>query len=553
MCTTMVVTPGATSDGSMIVAHSDDDDLSDQRIVSVPAMDHRAGSRRAVLPERYIYPRVVSEQRGRAYETPGYAPTPPLGFIPQVPHTYRYTDGNYGIMNEHDLMIGECTNGAKYQPAAVTAEEASASGRHMRLFYSSELSRVALERCKDARSAIELMGQLIDEYGYYSEGETLLVADAREAWVFEMCALPSETHHSAWVAQRVPDGHLFVAANTFRVRDVEPDDPNLLFSSMLHDGVREAGWWDPEDGPLDWAATVSFGEYNHPYYSLRRIWRVMDRVSPDLGLSPWVEGGFTRAYPFSIEPDRKVDVETIFDLYRDHYEGTQFDLTRGPGAGAYGDPNRFQGPYDGSAQNLNAKDDGRLYGAWERPISVYYQGYTYVNQARPEDTDGLTGITWLAPDVCYTSCFVPFPTAALNLPWSYQSGDPARLDRESAWWAFDFVANWARLNFQRMTRVDILPLQSTLERLGRTRLEEWDHRCAELSPPEVGEFVTRACREHAEQVLRDWWAMADTLVAKYADGYINRPGLDAVGIGYPAPWLARTEYADGPTSYEMKP
>jgi dipeptidase len=549
MCTTMIVTPAATADGSMIVAHSDDDELSDQRIVSVPATDHAAGAQRAVLPERYLFPRIVSDQRGRAYDTPEYPATQPVGHIPQVPHTYAYVDGNYGIVNEHNLMIGECTNGAKYQPAAVRAEESAGSGRHQRIFYSSELSRVALERCTGAREAVELMGALIDAYGYYSEGETLLVADAREAWVLEMCALPDEEYHSAWVAQRVPDGTVFVAANQFRIRQVRRDDPDQICSAMLHRGAEKLGWWRPSDGALDWAVTVSYGEYNHPYYSLRRVWRVFDRVSPDLGLSPWVEDGYTTAYPFSVQPARPLTVPDVFALYRDHYEGTQFDMTRDAAAGPWGDPTRVTGSYDGSAQDLNG---ARLYGAWERPISVYYQGYTYVNQLRPGDHP-LRGVTWLAPDVSYTSCFVPLPTAVRELPWSYQSGSPSKLDRNAAWWAFDFVANWARLNFQRMTRVDILPLQQELEALGRARLAEWDATCRSMDPAQAEAWVTKACHEHAQEVLRRWWEMADTLVARYADSYINRPGRDAVGVGYPSTWLVRTNYADGPTSYAMKP
>jgi dipeptidase len=60
MCTTMIITRGATADGSMVVAHSDDDELSDQRVIRVPAGDHPAGSRRAVMPESYPYPRMVT-------------------------------------------------------------------------------------------------------------------------------------------------------------------------------------------------------------------------------------------------------------------------------------------------------------------------------------------------------------------------------------------------------------------------------------------------------------------------------------------------------------
>ncbi|MDV7042902.1 C69 family dipeptidase [Dickeya solani] len=37
MCTTMIITRGATADGSTMVTHSDDDELADQRFIHVPA------------------------------------------------------------------------------------------------------------------------------------------------------------------------------------------------------------------------------------------------------------------------------------------------------------------------------------------------------------------------------------------------------------------------------------------------------------------------------------------------------------------------------------
>ena len=125
MCTTLIVTKGASADGSMLVAHSDDDELGDQRMIYVPAQTHEPGSMRPVFQEHYIYPRMVTDERGPQYNTPGYPETKPLGYIPQVPQTYAYFDGAYGIMNEHNLMIGECTNAAKHEPDPVTASEAA--------------------------------------------------------------------------------------------------------------------------------------------------------------------------------------------------------------------------------------------------------------------------------------------------------------------------------------------------------------------------------------------------------------------------------------------
>ena len=420
MCTTMIITKGAMADGSMVVTHSDDDELGDQAIIRVPAQDHGPGALREVFREHYLHPRVATSQRGPCYREP-QGPTPswakPIGHIPQPAHTHAYFDGNYGIVNEHNVMMGECTNGAKYEPQAVSAADAAARGVHPRLLYSQELSRIALERCTSAREAVTTMGELIDEHGLYSEAETLLVADQDEAWVFEMCALPDETYHSAWVAQQVPDGEIFVAANEFRIRGIWPTDGDLptppgerpvqLYSKLLIPGLVKLGWWDPEVAPgwLDWLPAVSAGEYNHPYYSLRRVWRVFDRVNPDLALSPWVtrgfadssDGGYATDYPFSVSPSRPLHLEEVFDLYRDHYEGTEFDLTKGIAAGPYGDPHRFAGPYDGAQNGPTA--DPHLRAAWERPVSVFYQGYTFVNQVRPGAPDANKGLCWFGPDV----------------------------------------------------------------------------------------------------------------------------------------------------------
>jgi len=551
MCTTMIITKGATIDGSMMVAHSDDDELGDQRIVYVPARDHVHGALRPIYKEHYRYPRIVAKDRGSGYDFPDYPETKPIGYIPQVEHTFAYFDGNYGIVNEHNLMMGECTNGANYQPDEVTEEEAKKEGKHIRLLYSQELSRIALERCKKAREAIKLMGDLAERYGLYSTGETLLVADEDEAWVFEMCALPDEEYHSAWVAQRVPNGEVFVAANEFRIREVKKGSNDFMYSKLLLEGVEKIKWWKEEDGPLDWLKTVSPGEYNHPYYSLRRVWRVLDRVNPDLCLNPWVKDGYAKDYPFSVKPNRKLSLEKIFSLYRDHYEGTQFDLSKGVAAGPFNDPNRFVGPYDGNQNNITK--DKNFYGAWERAISVFYQGYTFINQLRPNAPEATKCLCWFGPDVAYTTCFAPFSTKVGELPEAYQTGSPQKYSRKSAWWAFNFVADWARLNYKHMTEVDIKPMQEELEQSHMELVKEWDNACRGKSFDAAVEYITNECTKNSNNILKKWWELADMLIAKYSDGYMNTQDDSAArDIGYSSTWLGCTDYKDGPTTYDMK-
>ena len=112
---------------------------------------------------------------------PGTPLTAPIGHVPQVNHTFAYTEGNYGIMNERQLSIGESTCSG-----AFVAEAAGSGGQA--LFCVNELSRLAMERCVTARCAVELMGGLAERYGFYGasgsfEGgsETLLIADTEEA------------------------------------------------------------------------------------------------------------------------------------------------------------------------------------------------------------------------------------------------------------------------------------------------------------------------------------------------------------------------------------
>ncbi len=550
-CTTILVTKGATVDGSVIVSHSDDDSIEDRRIVYVPAMDHAPGSKRPVYYDQAALGynpkftptynlRYVGQSRGPGYDEPGLPPSKPIGFIPQVPHTYAYFDGNYGIMNEHQLSIGECTCGAKVEPGPDP-------GR--RIFYSAELSRVALERCKKARQAVKLMGELIETYGYYGTGETLLVGDTEEGWVIEMCGYDENGTGGLWVAKKVPDGEVFVEANEFRIREVDPDDPDMMYSKNLFDVARDKGWWKPEDGKLDWLKAVSNGEYTHPYYSLRRVWRALSLLNPSADLDPWVEDGFTKAYPFSIKPDKKLTVADVAAIHRDHYEGTEFDLTKGPAAGPYGNPNRYPGPYDKSEIGTGKT---KVKGAWERPLSIFRCGYVYVNQSRGFLPDPIGGVSWFGNDRPAETCLVPFYVGVNSLPSVYTTGDIWKFDNKSALWAFNFVANYADLRYAYMAE-DIHARRKVIEReefalqpaVEQAALYLHDRGQLDLCK----KYLTNYCTANADRVVRSWWELAETLIVKYNDGYRVTPGRPEEKIGYPEWWLEKSGYYDGPIDY----
>lgn len=547
-CTTIIVTPGASVDGSMYVTHSDDNELMDERLIYIPAMDYSSGEERNVYCSAcalgefdeynsFFYPRLVTAERGSGYNTPEYSYSIPLGKVPQVEHTYAYFDGSYGIINEYQLMIGECTCGTKIQ---LGPEE------NKRIFYSAELSRIALERCTTSVDAVHLMGSLIDEYGYYGTGETLLIGDPREAWVMEMCCGTMDSTGGLWVAKKVPDGHLFVAANEFRIREIDPDDPDVIYSDNLFETCEARGWWSPDDGTLDWLKAVSLGEYNHPYYSLRRVWRVLSMAAPSLELSPWVENGYTKKYPFSIEPDTPLTTRDVMALHRDHYEGTPFDMTMGVAAGPFGYPYRYYGSYD--AQGDVGDPNRVVNGAWERPLSVDYCGFVYVNQGRSWLPDPVGGICWFGPDKPSETCFVPFYCGVSDLPQSYQVCNTAEFSRESAWWAMNFVADWAAIKYSFMRR-DIMDMQDEIELREIRSIEHIDNMAVDIDGAERTEMLTEWCSSNADSVVTAWWDFSEDMIVKYDDGFVNSPGHMAHEEGYSQRWLDSTEWVNGPITY----
>jgi len=553
-CSTFAVGKKATADGSVIISHSDDD-ISDGRIIYVPAADHPKGAARNVyyddasLGHNADYNatearRYIGTDRGPGYDTRDYAPSKPLGTIPQVPHTFAYFDASYGVMNEYQLSIGECTCGAKVHPEPEPGK---------RIFYSAELSRVALERCTKAREAVELMGKLIAMYGYYGTGETLLIGDTEEAWVMEMCGYDMEGSDGIWVARRVPDDGFFAAANEFRIREVDPHDSGMLFSENLFDVCSKLGWWNPVDGPLDWLRSVSHGEYSHPYYSLRRVWRAMSMLAPSLGLSPWVEDGYTTGYPFAVKPDKPLTVSAISVIYRDSYEGTGFDMTKGVAAGPWGDPTRFDVNPDQDADTFNL-NEYHPSGAWERPLSIYRCGFYWINQSRSDVPDPVGALCWLGLHRPSTSCLMPLYPGLLEMPKALETMSVLQLQRESAWWAFAAVGNYASLKWCYMIK-DIQAKASEREGLSEKERLVTEAKALELLANKKHEkcrvWLGERCEKVVKDTMTDWWQLFDYLIVKYNSGGITTSSEKIMEhADYPRAWLATVGYFAGPIDYK---
>ena len=498
-CTSVLVTGGASVDGSVMTTHSCDGNY-EFRFNLVPAKDHKPGTMKPV------YKGGGRGREGRQAEI--------AGEIPEVEHTFARFNPSYPFMNEKQLGIGETTIGGK-------RELRNNEG----LLDIMALEKIALERASTAREAIKIMGDLATKYGYSGWGECLTVIDPKEAWMFEIFSAGPIEKGAVWAARRIPDGHIGVSANRSRITILNlKDTDHYMASENVFSLAEEMEWWASGE------EFVFNKVYANPpgYYNTRREWRVFDILAPSLKLDPW-----DLNIPFSVKPDKKVSHKDLMRIHRDYYEGTEFDMTKGLSAGPFGTPNRW------STRTRVPKG----YIGWERSISIFRCSYCVVLQCRDWLPDWIGGLVWYAEDDPKTSCFVPFYCGITRIPKAFELGGRDKFERDSAFWAFNFVANWAELKFSYMIE-DIKKTYTTFEE-GFFNLQPIiEKRALELynEKPELAqEYLTDHSCTMAQRTVDEWWKLGEYLIAKYSDGYINLPST-GISVGYPKEWLDAVGY-----------
>ena len=144
----------------------------------------------------------------------GWGPDAPVHYVKQADYTY----GVVGLMNELQVSIVETTWGGR--------EELAKSEGALDYFTLMEL---ALQRSATAREAIEVMHNLVQEYGYNQTGESFAVCDPREAWIMELIGKGPGRKGAVWVALRVPDDCIAAYANSSRIRKFPQFQGSLRF------------------------------------------------------------------------------------------------------------------------------------------------------------------------------------------------------------------------------------------------------------------------------------------------------------------------------------
>ena len=487
-CTNLIAGKGATTDGSVMMSYSADSHNLFGFLHHSPAARHPKGAMR----------KITDWDTGK-----------PLGEIPQVAETYNVV----GNMNEHQLAIGESTWGGREELADTTGQSVMDYG---------SLIYVALERAKNAREAIDVMTDLVEKYGYASEGESFTIADKNEVWVMEMIGKGAEKG-AVWIAVRIPDNAISGHANEPRIRKVDlKDKENVRYSKDLIKFARKRGYFSGKDQDFSFADAFAEHDPSTRRGCDARVWSYFRRFNDGADrYFAWVNADSNEPMPLYIIPDRKVSPEGMQDAMRDRFQGTPYDMTQDVGAGPYHVPYRWR--------PMEYEVDGKKY-LMERAIATQQTGWSFVSQSRDWLPDPVGGVFWFGTDDTNTSVYMPLYCGMTEVPAELAQGDVNTFDINSNFWVNNIVANEAYHRYDMMIP-DIRKVQNKLEKGFFEQVKANDPKLKAMV--EAGDMdayrnaVNALGAQDAKEATDRYRDLAIYLFVKFMDG--NRKKTDADG------------------------
>lgn len=487
-CTNLIAGKGATTDGSVMMSYSADSHNLFGFLHHSPAARHPKGAMR----------KITDWDTGK-----------PLGEIPQVAETYNVV----GNMNEHQLAIGESTWGGREELADTTGQSVMDYG---------SLIYVALERAKNAREAIDVMTDLVEKYGYASEGESFTIADKNEVWVMEMIGKGAEKG-AVWIAVRIPDNAISGHANEPRIRKVDlKDKENVRYSKDMIKFARKRGYFTGKDQDFSFADAFAEHDPSTRRGCDARVWSYFRRFNDGADqYFAWVNADSNEPMPLYIIPDRKVSPEGMQDAMRDQFQGTPYDMTQDVGAGPYHVPYRWR--------PMEYEVDGKKY-LMERAIATQQTGWSFVSQSRDWLPDPVGGVFWFGTDDTNTSVYMPLYCGMTEVPAELAQGDVNTFDINSNFWVNNIVANEAYHRYDMMIP-DIRKVQNKLEKGFFEQVKANDPKLKAMV--EAGDMdayrnaVNALGAQDAKEATDRYRDLAVYLFVKFMDG--NRKKTDADG------------------------
>lgn len=509
-CTNFIISKGASSDRSVMITYAADSHTRYGAISFYPAADHKTGE----MCEVFHY------ENGKL-----------LGAIPEVAHTYSVVQ----FMNEHQVAIGETTFGGldslSKQPGAI-------------LDYGS-LMRIGLQRSTTARQMIQVMTELVEQYGYATVGESFSISDANEAWIMELIGKGKYEKGAVWVARLVPDGYVSGHANQARIttfpfqKTNNWNDPNqtVYHSADVMSFAVEHGFYNGTRESFSFSDVYNPLNFGGARFCDARVWSFFRKINKDIRDNPvytsYAMGKFEKnidfydgssnpngfvsnRLPLWVKPDSPVTLHQVMDGMRDHYEDTPMDMRNDPGAGPFKLPYRWR--------PMEFEVDSILY-LNERAVATQQTGYSFVAQSRSWLPAPIGGIFWFGVDDADGCVYAPMYCGIADIPVSYVWGNGSMVtwSETSAYWTFSMVNNWAYTRYS-LIHPEIEKYQQQLEAQFDAEVSLVDKQALEQyqqNPSSAVNYITNYSIYAGNKLVNDWKLFYQYLFMKYIDGNVK--------------------------------
>ncbi len=484
-CTNFIVGKKASVDGSVMCSYSADDYGMFQNLCHFPAGKHAKGEMRKIYD----------------WDTNKYH-----GEIPEAAETYNVI----GNINEWQVTIGETTYGGREEMADSTG-----------IMDYGSLIYVALQRSKTAREAIKVMTTIANTYGYNSEGETFTICDPNEAWIMEMMGKGPGSKGVVWVALRIPDNAVCAHANQSRIGKFNmKDKKNVMYAKDVVSFARSKGWFKGKDADFSWKMAYAKPDFSGRRFCDARAWAMLNHFYDMSPYLDWALGKNPDAQdmPLWVVPNKKVSVQDVENVMRDHYEGTPLSVADGSDIGG----GIWEMPYRPTP--LMYKVDGKQYFN-ERPVSTQQSGFVFVSQMRSWLPREIGGVFWFANDDANMAAFTPVYCSMTERPECYNTpgADALHFSKKNAYWVCNMTSNmvYPRYSLMFPTLKEVRDSLDNSYFAAQAGVEKKAQELYAQNPQAAVKYLNDYSVEKAQQMLARWNQLFEFMVVKYNDMIIK--------------------------------
>ena len=484
-CSNFIVGKKASVDGSVMCSYSADDYGMFQYLCHYPAAKHAKGEMRKIFD----------------WDSNKY-----YGEIPEAAETYNVI----GNINEWQVTIGETTYGGREEMVDSTG-----------IMDYGSLIYVALQRSKTAREAIKVMTTLANTYGYNSGGETFTICDPNEAWIMEMMGKGAGSKGAVWVALRIPDDAICAHANQSRIGKFNmKDKKNVMYAKDVVSFARSKGWFKGKDADFSWKMAYAKPDFSGRRFCDARAWAMLNHFYDMSPYLDWALGKNPDAQdmPLWVVPNKKVSVQDVENVMRDHYEGTPLSVADGSDIGG----GIWEMPYRPTP--LMYKVDGKQYFN-ERPVSTQQSGFVFVSQMRSWLPREIGGVFWFANDDANMAAFTPVYCSMTQRPECYNTPgvDAVHFSKKNAYWVCNMTSNmvYPRYSLMFSTLKEVRDSLDNSYFAAQAGVEKKAQELYAQNPQAAVKYLNDYSVEKAQQMLARWNQLFEFMVVKYNDMIIK--------------------------------